>query len=185
MYFLLIYPGEPTTPPPAPETAEYYAFFSILGRAIAAWQMVEGILFIIFRELVRPGPLEGARPLSAAFHTAPSFRGRLDMTNAAAKEAMPENLFEEWKKLYTRTIYRAKRRNVVAHSVVAFEPFAKPPRARLYIRPNVVDAKRSPPLPLEINQKEIIKIKELTEMGASFEALHEDLLQFYLKMRPA
>jgi len=149
---------------------------------MAAWQMVEMTLFVIFRELVRPGQMEGARPLSAAFHTTPSFRGRLDMTNAAAKETMPENRSKEWDALYKKALKRARRRNSLAHSIVAFEPFSTPPRDKFYLRPNVLDAKRTPFSPADLDEKEIIQKKELLEISHSFETLHQNLIEFSIKL---
>jgi hypothetical protein len=176
---MLIYPSDPPEPYPAPTTEEYYAFYSLLGRTVATWQMIESMLFFIFVELTRPNSLGGSvRALSAAFHTTPSFRGRLDMTNAAAREAMSVEVLAEWEKLYKRAIKRANRRNTLAHSIVAFHPFATPPLERLYIRPHFLDAKRT--VPLEINIKDVIRAKELAEMASSFETLQEQLLRFYL-----
>jgi DNA topoisomerase IB len=119
-------------------------------------------------------------PLSAAFHQVPSFRGRLDMVNAAAGKALVNlKAAEEWADIYKAAVKRANRRNALAHSVVHFEPAVKAPGRRLYLHPSVFDDLRGSRPRAEADK---ITVKEMREMRRSFAELHRSLNDFQFKL---
>lgn len=181
MQYILVTKGPPSGPPeslPQPDPQQLEAFFAAIGRAIASWQMVEGFLFLVFARVIGAPSL---RPLSAAFHTAMNFRGRLDMTNAAILEQIKDKvLLGKWAKLYDKAVDKAKRRNELAHAVLTFDPSQKQKTKHLYLRSSFVDFKRSKLN--ELREQDMITEKVLSEMENSFAALHEHLVKFWDKL---
>lgn len=143
---------------PRPELDESAKFFEDLGRCIAAWQLVEASLFMILEQLIGVGARE-ADALSAAFHSATNFRGRLEMVDAAAKKAMPnEELLKIWAAIHKKAGNKAIRRNAIAHSVVTFDPGRNAEQGRMFLGPNMMDSKRrSQPI---IHQRELIDARD-------------------------
>jgi hypothetical protein len=173
----------------APERDESLQFFAALGQCIAAWQLVEASLYSVFEQLIGVSDKE-AGALSAAFHGVPSFRGRLDMTHAAAQKAMPtDELLTEWNSLYEKAVKKSGRRNAIAHSVVLFDPGRKPKNGRLFLGPSMMDTKRASPKGYS-DPKVTIQERQLGDAWETFMDLHAKLLDmrsriFHAKRAPA
>jgi len=170
-------PGE-AAPEQVPDPTIAAAFYAVLGEAITSWQCVEASLFDIFAALVNATAPRS--PLSASFYQVPSFRGRLDMTNAAAVLALGDSkLRAEWNALYGMAIDRSKRRNALAHSVVFHEPAVRNPVRRLYLHPPLSDHLRAT---VPKRQSDKITVKEIGEMRTGFVALYRSLHDFHFKL---
>lgn len=162
----------PAGPFPEPDADEQMAFFVRLGMTIAAWQLVESSLVIIYVRAIRTGNWNGA---SAAFHVPSGFKNRLDMANEAMQRSgLNSEWLDRWDKLYKRLSDKSKRRNELAHGMVLFNPKRRH-KDRLFVSPNVMDpsnnAREAP--------GEIITLTELDGMLKTFEKLGDDVSDFW------
>lgn len=103
--------------PNLPRTAQIKTFYAQLGRAVAAWQLVEQALYEIYRTVTgarRPGAE------AAAFYLVPAFRIKLNLTTAAVRFALYDNekLLETWANIHNRAIKKSQKRNEIAHRAV-------------------------------------------------------------------
>ena len=178
-------PSPGNGPFPEPSKEETGDFYVRLGMTIAAWQFVESSLFTIYQCAFDPQRLSGAsmEALSAAFHQPPGFRTRLDMTNAAIQHSsFDPAIKDEWNKLYTRALKRSKRRNVLAHAIVCFQPYERLPGKQLFLSGGLTNAATRQ---LALDDANIITQKQLDEMRVSFQELANALSQFFGRLLAA
>ena len=150
-------------------------FTAALGKAITNWQMVEGALSGVFCNLIGARFHEAA---NMAFFSVLSFEAKLGMTDAAAQSTIGSTpLWNEWSPLFNRAGRRNKRRNQLAHFMLAYDG-SKRPGYRFHIRPSAFDRRteyRWGTKPPEINGC------QLTAMGNSFSKLAADMRRFVIR----
>lgn len=167
----------PSGPFPEPDRQQIGDFYVRLGMTIAAWQFVESSLIMIYASAVRATQYNA---LASSFHTPTNFRVRLDMTNEAVLHCgLDTDLTTEWGKIYEKAKTKAKRRNQLAHAIVLFDPKRTNAQNQLFLVPHLLDPAKSPQ---DFGQGNVITQPELDAMLASFERLHEILMQFQRKM---
>lgn len=173
--------GLPTgdNPGPSPTPEQVGEFYSHFGASIAAWQFVESQLFFTFSRAVST---ENIAPLVAAFHVPAGFRVRLDMTNAAVKNAgLPAEKIAEWEKLYERAIKRAKKRNELAHSVICYKPSESNLKLQFFLSKSVASYRKVPP---NGEQADRITLSQLVDITRSFQQLRLDMALFSMSFGP-
>ena len=145
--------------PPAPED-ELNEFLLLLGQTIAAWQVIECRLVILFDLAVETGnPLAS----SAAFHEVTGFQTRRKMVNQAIKESrLAEDGKNDWAKLSEKIRKRSLRRNELTHGVVTYDPTAKGKLNRFTIGPSPMDVNKFPKdgSPSKVNHRDLKAMKD-------------------------
>lgn len=177
MYYISLATSAPTLPPdalPKPDEEEWRSFMSTFGSAIAAWQMVESSLTVLYLEAINPTNRAAA---NAAFHTIAGFNNRLNMTNEAVRLAFTdEQTIGKWDNIYSHCKKRTSKRNLIAHSIVCFDEIAEQPR-RLFLVNGLFDA-RNRPLNLAAQGARTYE-KELVEIASSFGNLQGEIMGFW------
>lgn len=164
---------DPKGPFPQPSNQQVSDFYVRLGIAVAAWQIIENDLVYTYGRTIRT---EDFKSLAASFHTPISFRVRLDMTDAAIDQsAVSEVTKQEWKKLYERLGRQAKRRNLIAHSLVLFDPKRTNLVEQLFLAPHLTNPAKAP---VTFKKGEVLHQSNLDEMIATFKALQLSLQKF-------
>ncbi|MDE2104322.1 MAG: hypothetical protein KGL39_44200 [Patescibacteria group bacterium] len=102
--------------------------YASIGRALSQWERYEGVLSLLFSELVAGQESEGARRAYSAVRT---FEGRAEMLRAASEawfaDAPDAELLEAFKDVLRNALSFSQRRNDIAHGVVDY--FQDPQRA--------------------------------------------------------
>lgn len=168
--------------PNLPKQSQVKTFHAAVGRAIAAWQIVEGSLYEVYRASTgaqRPGAE------AAAFFAVPSFRTKLNLTSAAVEFTLYDQTarLEQWNTLRNRAGKKSDRRNQIAHGAV-WIPFQEPRTERkIYIGPNLNDPreamKRKPGQDMEP-----LTLKRLRGYEKDFRQLAKELYQFARRIPP-
>ncbi len=94
----------------------------VVGMATTVWGKVEILIQDAFVQAVDPTGI-GSGAAARAFWEVVSFKGKLDMTNAAMRHTMKTmpHLQARWTNLYNRAIRESKKRNELAHGEVMRE----------------------------------------------------------------
>ena len=101
-----------------------------VGRAIAAWTIVEYELSAVYLEAAHPGAPSASG--LAAFGAIKNFKERLEITSVALKTSLDASdpthfsVLSEWGALYFALDKLAERRNKIAHGAVVRGRFGKP-----------------------------------------------------------
>jgi hypothetical protein len=159
---------------PTPDTDQLKEFLAEFGATVAAWQVVESRLFILFQLSLGA---QNRNAASAAFHSIQSFRGRLEAIKAAFAHAKIEKKAkDDWTKLSENLRKRGLKRNALAHGVIISAPYEDKQEQRLFIGPSpmkVGDTGKS-------NQQ--FTVSQLIALRESFNLVEAKLHAFTMKI---
>jgi hypothetical protein len=167
--------------PHYPEPAQVTEFFEAVGVALAAWQLVEDSLYLLFERAIVP-----QRPGAAGcgFH-ALQFKGKLLVTDAAVRFALlsaPKDdipiLTEKWTQLFDKARKCAKRRNDFAHFATFSYFDEKDKGKRLRLRPASFDSRFAAGL---IERREYT-LNDIRTNAESFRKFSVELTAFLAKI---
>lgn len=166
-------PGE-TPKVPSGELIE--AFYSRMGKAIAAWQFIEWSLVIIFVRAIGGGNLDAIA--DSYYASGRSFAARLRMVEAAVEGShFGADLKAKWKELSRKLKNESSNRNKMAHAIVMFMP-RSPPHRQLFLSTKVDPM----PRPTPIRPENTVTQKDLDQMIAAFGELHNELTMFHIAL---
>ncbi len=164
---------------PPPDKADLDELVKAIGAAVAAWQLVEFRLVILFDICTES---LNTTATSAAFHEVTGFHTKLKMVNRAVAESrLDERGKADWKKLSEKVRKKSLRRNDLAHGVVTYEPSAKGRQKRLYVGQS----------PLNVNKftdgeaPKIITLRDLGDMQNAFLQRARDVHNYQMAARQA
>ena len=99
-----------------------------VGRAITIWSDLEDRLFMCLTIAIDPNNINS---LGAAFHSALTFKTKLDMCDTALKYHLKDNeeLLSEWTRIFNRLSKHSKARSKIAHwplIIIQYESHKEP-----------------------------------------------------------
>lgn len=166
--------------PDYPKESQIKTFYAALGRAIAAWQIVETYLYEVYRASTR-AQRPGAE--ACAFFSVPAFRAKLNLTSAAVKFVLHgrATLLKEWGRLYNHAAETSVQRNRIAHGAVWTQFQEKRKERKIYVGPNMSDfreaLKRQPG-----QEPEILTLTTVRGYEKDFRELAQRLREFSFKI---
>jgi len=154
-----------------------------VGRAITIWSDLESILFMCFTIAIKA---ENINSLSAAFHSAMTFKTKLDMCDESIKYYLKneEELLNEWSRIVNRLRKHSKSRAIIAHwplMVIQYKTYKEPA-----LRPSITNFKAT----LKHVQKEGDKMptwnaETVEEKAVIFSKLNKEMWAFMKKLNPS
>jgi hypothetical protein len=172
--------GPPPTNPndvPRPRPEDETAFFYYFGTAMSSWQDLELYIYLLLVHLIKP-----AHPsaLFAALYEVYSFKTRLEMIDMAIEHRFPD-LSEEWKKLSSKVSTKSKRRNLLAHLIVYFDPTISQTNRQLFLGQPMITAPKGADTVAWVADG-AIDTSQLRDMGEAFSRLRNELVDFGLRL---
>lgn len=149
-------------------------FYAKLGRAIAAWQLVETMLSQVYVAAIWPAIPQA---LMASFHAVQTFNGKLTLTDAAVRYVLKDPaqpLGEAWSNLWGRLQEKNDRRNHFAHYSVFTDFSKKVKNHRILLRPQVFDNRE----PKGKKPKSEYGANEILQITTRFFALAKETREF-------
>jgi hypothetical protein len=100
--------------PDYPNQEQIITFYSTLGQAVSAWQLVESALYVVYEKSTKP-QIQGAA--SCGFHAIQTFNIKLIVTDAAVRFYLLkcQECLPEWELLYKKSDTKSAQRNKLVH----------------------------------------------------------------------
>lgn len=163
-----------------PDEAQITEFYAALGRAIAAWQLVEMALYELYEAAIVPRRPGAA---AAAFHERQQFSSKLEATNMAVRFALldsPAALTKTWARLRKLANDKADHRNRFAHFQVR-EMFDERRREnKIVLQPQMFDVRYYAGL----KKKSVYRLNEIRAATRTFARVARCLSEFRPSIPP-
>lgn len=187
--------------------AQVEAFYAAIGKAVCAWQSVEGALSNLFETAINIRAAEASHVAAKALFFSAYFSKALEMTEIAVCDlAISGDGFSEWFAIREGCEKLAKKRNILVHSAVVTIVTGDPPVVDLVLqedmsvishkqrRIHVSEDKGAGIKPREMSPKKKAKIdalfntkfdaNKILEFAVEFEAMSQRIAEFTVGIMP-
>lgn len=148
---------------------EYTEFLALVGNAVCQWGHVEEPLLKIFVSAIG-SPRKYSDRARAAYHATVNVRVKRDMTGAALRTYLDDDLFSDWRRLSDRLKKHASMRAQISHRFVSTVVDKKDGRALGEATPKLLPSYSNPSKRGAIlTGKDVIDKKRLIEITKNFE----------------